>query len=164
MASQAATFTVLDRLRELYGGLYNEQNVALSGTHTHGGPAGETGGGLGRGEIGPARPPCPPACLVPSPRRCASEGALFAAEECAACLMCRAPAATSSAGYLQYMVYDIASRQGCCQAGSGWAISWHPEIAGLHRAGRTAGLVFRPRPPMHPRLLAGASTPRPSTP
>ncbi|KAL4435206.1 hypothetical protein ABPG77_001888 [Micractinium sp. CCAP 211/92] len=40
MASQAVTFTVLDRLRELYGGLYNEQNVALSGTHTHGGPAG----------------------------------------------------------------------------------------------------------------------------
>ena len=27
-------------LQELYGGLYTEQNVALSGTHTHSGPAG----------------------------------------------------------------------------------------------------------------------------
>ncbi|KAL4436684.1 hypothetical protein ABPG75_003823 [Micractinium tetrahymenae] len=40
MASQAVTFTVLERLRERYGELYGEQNVALSGTHTHAGPAG----------------------------------------------------------------------------------------------------------------------------
>lgn len=40
MASQAVTFTVVARLRELYGELYTEQNVALSGTHTHSGPAG----------------------------------------------------------------------------------------------------------------------------
>ena len=40
MASQAVTFTVVARLRRLYGDLYSEQNVALSGTHTHGGPAG----------------------------------------------------------------------------------------------------------------------------
>eukprot|EP00887_Chlorella_sp_A99_P008094 scaffold12.g8094.t1 len=40
MASQAVTFTVIAKLRERYGGLYTEQNVALSGTHTHSGPAG----------------------------------------------------------------------------------------------------------------------------
>lgn len=40
MASQAVTFTVLERLRDKYGGLYTEQNVALSGTHTHSGPSG----------------------------------------------------------------------------------------------------------------------------
>lgn len=40
MASQAVTFTVIQKLKEQYGGLYNEQNVALSGTHTHSGPAG----------------------------------------------------------------------------------------------------------------------------
>lgn len=43
MASQAVTFTVLERLRERYGELYGEQNVALSGTHTHAGPAGRLG-------------------------------------------------------------------------------------------------------------------------
>lgn len=41
MASQAVTFTVIAKLKELYGKeLYSEQNVALSGTHTHAGPAG----------------------------------------------------------------------------------------------------------------------------
>ncbi|GAB4823045.1 hypothetical protein N2152v2_010091 [Parachlorella kessleri] len=40
MASQAVTFTVIAKLKELYGPLYTEQNVALSGTHTHSGPAG----------------------------------------------------------------------------------------------------------------------------
>jgi hypothetical protein len=40
MASQAVTFTVVAKLKELYGELYSEQNVALSGTHTHAGPAG----------------------------------------------------------------------------------------------------------------------------
>lgn len=41
MASQAVTFTVLQRLAARYGpGLYTEQNVAISGTHTHSGPAG----------------------------------------------------------------------------------------------------------------------------
>ena len=41
MASQAVTFTVLRRLKARYGpDLYTEQNVALSGTHTHSGPAG----------------------------------------------------------------------------------------------------------------------------
>ena len=40
MASQAVTFTVLDKLKRLYGDLYTERNVALSGTHTHSGPAG----------------------------------------------------------------------------------------------------------------------------
>jgi hypothetical protein len=42
MASQAVTFTVIAKLKELYGEeLYSEQNVALSGTHTHAGPAGK---------------------------------------------------------------------------------------------------------------------------
>ena len=41
MASQAVTFTVLKRLKERYGpDMYTEQNVVLSGTHTHSGPAG----------------------------------------------------------------------------------------------------------------------------
>lgn len=41
MASQAVTFTVIERLKQRYGpDLYTEQNVALSGTHTHSGPAG----------------------------------------------------------------------------------------------------------------------------
>ena len=40
MASQAVTFTVIAQLRERYGGLYSERNVALSGTHTHSGPSG----------------------------------------------------------------------------------------------------------------------------
>ena len=46
MASQAVTFTVVARLKEQYGGLYSEQNVAISGTHTHSGPAG------GRAHVG----------------------------------------------------------------------------------------------------------------
>ncbi len=33
-------FQVLERLRDLYGDLYTEQNVMLSGTHTHSGPGG----------------------------------------------------------------------------------------------------------------------------
>ncbi len=41
MAAQAVTFTVIKRLKLRYGpDLYTEQNVALSGTHTHSGPAG----------------------------------------------------------------------------------------------------------------------------
>jgi len=41
MASQAVTFTVIDKLKGLYGeDMYSEQNVVLSGTHTHSGPAG----------------------------------------------------------------------------------------------------------------------------
>lgn len=40
MASQAVTFTVLDRLRQRYGDQYTEQNVGISGTHTHSGPSG----------------------------------------------------------------------------------------------------------------------------
>lgn len=41
MASQAVTFTVIERLRALFGNsLYSENNVILSGTHTHSGPAG----------------------------------------------------------------------------------------------------------------------------
>eukprot|EP00249_Psilotum_nudum_P007748 c20791_g2_i1 orf=53-2179(+) len=40
MASQAVTITVLERLKARYGKLYNERNVAISGTHTHSGPGG----------------------------------------------------------------------------------------------------------------------------
>lgn len=41
MAAQAVTFTLLRRLQDRYGpDLYSEQNVILSGTHTHSGPAG----------------------------------------------------------------------------------------------------------------------------
>lgn len=40
MASQAVTIKVLDRLKERYGDLYTEKNVAISGTHTHSGPGG----------------------------------------------------------------------------------------------------------------------------
>lgn len=41
MASQAVTFTVIERLRDLFGSsLYSESNIILSGTHTHSGPAG----------------------------------------------------------------------------------------------------------------------------
>ena len=40
MASQAVTFTVIDRLRAMYGDTYTADNVVLSGTHTHSGPAG----------------------------------------------------------------------------------------------------------------------------
>ena len=61
MASQAVTFTVVARLREQYGGLYSEQNVAISGTHTHSGPAGGWAGGRTRGACGWGR--CLAACL-----------------------------------------------------------------------------------------------------
>ncbi|KAK9734779.1 hypothetical protein RND81_04G163000 [Saponaria officinalis] len=40
MASQLVTIKVLERLKARYGGLYTEQNVAISGIHTHAGPAG----------------------------------------------------------------------------------------------------------------------------
>ncbi|CAL8468077.1 g7616 [Coccomyxa elongata] len=40
MASQGVTMTVLSQLKELYGGLYHEGNVAMSGIHTHSGPGG----------------------------------------------------------------------------------------------------------------------------
>ncbi|XP_073292615.1 neutral ceramidase 1-like [Primulina huaijiensis] len=40
MASQLVTIKVLERLKTRYGSLYNENNVAISGIHTHAGPAG----------------------------------------------------------------------------------------------------------------------------
>ncbi|KAL5706258.1 ceramidase [Ranunculus cassubicifolius] len=40
MASQLVTIKVLERLRSRYGDVYNEENLAISGTHTHAGPAG----------------------------------------------------------------------------------------------------------------------------
>lgn len=41
MASQAVTFTVIERLKDLFGNsMYSESNIILSGTHTHSGPAG----------------------------------------------------------------------------------------------------------------------------
>ncbi|KAL6955535.1 ceramidase [Sarracenia purpurea var. burkii] len=40
MASQLVTIKVLERLKARYGGLYSEQNVAISGTHTQAGPGG----------------------------------------------------------------------------------------------------------------------------
>ncbi|XP_020676863.1 neutral ceramidase 2 [Dendrobium catenatum] len=40
MASQLVTIKVLERLRARYGDLYSEQNVAISGIHTHAGPGG----------------------------------------------------------------------------------------------------------------------------
>ncbi|KAM7463996.1 hypothetical protein LguiA_032117 [Lonicera macranthoides] len=40
MASQIVTIKVLERLKARYGDLYNEQNVAISGIHTHAGPGG----------------------------------------------------------------------------------------------------------------------------
>ncbi|PIN12041.1 Ceramidase [Handroanthus impetiginosus] len=40
MASQLVTIKVLERLKSRYGDLYNEDNVAISGTHTHAGPGG----------------------------------------------------------------------------------------------------------------------------
>lgn len=40
MISQAIKIEVTRRLIEKYGGLYTDQNVCLSGTHTHSGPAG----------------------------------------------------------------------------------------------------------------------------
>lgn len=40
MASQLVTIKVMERLKARYGNLYNEQNVAISGIHTHAGPGG----------------------------------------------------------------------------------------------------------------------------
>ncbi|KAK6131410.1 hypothetical protein DH2020_034853 [Rehmannia glutinosa] len=40
MASQLVTIKVLEKLKLRYGELYNEENVAISGTHTHAGPGG----------------------------------------------------------------------------------------------------------------------------
>ncbi|XP_077214600.1 neutral ceramidase 2-like [Tasmannia lanceolata] len=40
MASQLVTVKVIERLKARYGDLYNEQNVAISGIHTHAGPGG----------------------------------------------------------------------------------------------------------------------------
>ncbi|KAG2690739.1 hypothetical protein I3760_09G204300 [Carya illinoinensis] len=40
MASQIITIKVLERLKIRYGDLYTEQNVAISGIHTHAGPGG----------------------------------------------------------------------------------------------------------------------------
>ncbi|KAL5709273.1 ceramidase [Ranunculus cassubicifolius] len=40
MGSQLVTIKVLERLKARYGNLYNENNVAISGIHTHAGPAG----------------------------------------------------------------------------------------------------------------------------
>ncbi|KAJ0986260.1 hypothetical protein J5N97_004616 [Dioscorea zingiberensis] len=40
MASQLVTIKVLERLKSRYGDLYGEQNVAISGIHTHSGPGG----------------------------------------------------------------------------------------------------------------------------
>ncbi|KAL0298805.1 UNVERIFIED_CONTAM: Neutral ceramidase 1 [Sesamum radiatum] len=41
MASQLVTIKVLERLKARYGDLYTENNVAISGIHTHAGPGGE---------------------------------------------------------------------------------------------------------------------------
>ncbi|KAH7678202.1 Ceramidase protein [Dioscorea alata] len=40
MASQLVTIKLLERLKSRYGDLYTEQNVAISGIHTHAGPGG----------------------------------------------------------------------------------------------------------------------------
>ncbi|KAK3038862.1 hypothetical protein RJ639_028584 [Escallonia herrerae] len=40
MASQLVTIKVLERLKKRYGKVYNEDNVAISGTHTYAGPRG----------------------------------------------------------------------------------------------------------------------------
>ncbi|KAJ4834751.1 Neutral ceramidase 2 [Turnera subulata] len=40
MASQIVTIKVLERLKARFGNLYTEQNVAISGIHTHAGPGG----------------------------------------------------------------------------------------------------------------------------
>ncbi|GJW23456.1 neutral ceramidase 2-like protein [Tanacetum coccineum] len=40
MASQLVTIKVLERLSKRFGKLYNEDNLAISGTHTHAGPGG----------------------------------------------------------------------------------------------------------------------------
>lgn len=102
MASQAVTFTVVARLRQLYGELYSEQNVALSGTHTHSGPA----GGVLRGGVSPPllflllltlhRNPCN------LDRRASASQA--ADPGCHLLLSSRC-----TAGYLQYVVYGITS-------------------------------------------------------
>ncbi|XP_065846898.1 neutral ceramidase 2-like [Euphorbia lathyris] len=40
MASQLVTIRVLDKLRSRFGKLYTEENIAISGIHTHAGPGG----------------------------------------------------------------------------------------------------------------------------
>lgn len=40
MAAQGVTLGVFEKLKALYEGLYTEQNVAISGIHTHSGPGG----------------------------------------------------------------------------------------------------------------------------
>ncbi|KAG9442130.1 hypothetical protein H6P81_017984 [Aristolochia fimbriata] len=40
MASQLVTIKVLERLNSRFGDVYNEKNLAISGTHTHAGPGG----------------------------------------------------------------------------------------------------------------------------
>ncbi|XP_062100803.1 neutral ceramidase 2-like [Humulus lupulus] len=40
MASQLVTIKLLDKLKSRYGSLYTEENVAISGIHTHSGPGG----------------------------------------------------------------------------------------------------------------------------
>ncbi|KAJ9186381.1 hypothetical protein P3X46_001959 [Hevea brasiliensis] len=40
MASQLVTIRVLERLRSRFGNLYTEENLAISGIHTHAGPGG----------------------------------------------------------------------------------------------------------------------------
>ncbi|GMN34836.1 hypothetical protein TIFTF001_004925 [Ficus carica] len=40
MASQLVNIKVLERLKTRFGGLYTEENVAISGIHTHAGPGG----------------------------------------------------------------------------------------------------------------------------
>ncbi|KAL7612537.1 hypothetical protein Lser_V15G04740 [Lactuca serriola] len=40
MASQLVTIKVIERLKARYGNLYTEENVAISGIHTHAGPGG----------------------------------------------------------------------------------------------------------------------------
>ncbi|KAJ0026141.1 hypothetical protein Pint_09277 [Pistacia integerrima] len=40
MASQLVTVKVLEKLKSRYGNLYTEENVAISGIHTHAGPGG----------------------------------------------------------------------------------------------------------------------------
>ncbi|CAL5330607.1 unnamed protein product [Camellia sinensis] len=40
MASQLVTIKVLERLKTRYGNIYTENNVAISGIHTHVGPGG----------------------------------------------------------------------------------------------------------------------------
>ncbi|CAN1322840.1 Neutral ceramidase 2 [Linum perenne] len=48
MASQLVTIRVLDRLKSRYGSLYTEENVAISGTHTHAGPGEVENAGINR--------------------------------------------------------------------------------------------------------------------